>query len=547
MDPGGRFVTAARIRAYSQDGGTLLGVLPTIAGTLQFSVERGGMGGCSFTCLTADLDTLGARDSLIRVELETAPDTWVAVAAYCLRPPFRRDRVLGPETQCTATAVLQTWAGETVILPEYTLGDIPPGAGTDRGVGWMSTAYDPDADPNEAWGGAYEGTRTTFPTVSNTTGQPWPTGTGAAWISITGATDATERKMFRTSSAAPLTITTAGPVRVHIASDSRGTFYVASEPFDVTGGEPGKEPIVFDQWDMWMEPGEYACAMDTESLWDTGGDGWDPIIVAICTLVDGDPDEWLLVSNETDWVACRRDADPPDNEPPGPTPGAMLAYLVAEAQAREASGWAGVTLGFDAVDDSYAVAWPESATMIERMTRYGADTYLSLFNMIAEAEADIWMGPDLVLHAAPVQGDTSPVVTLENTDDPATSHIATMTDTTAKDPGSWACALTLQGWVTPSTFPTPRREYGLELGTAISRAVGARVLLSSLVENGRWDGSIRLAPAAPVPLVEFDVGDTIGITYGSGVPADVQVLTVSASTGESGDLLWDLEVVEFPS
>ena len=345
--------------------------------------------------------------------------------------------------QCVGTAVLERWASETVVLPEYSTGDIPQGAGTDRAVGWPSSAYDPDADPNEPWSGCYETARATYPTLSLTTGGAWPSGTGAEWISITGASDEAERKLFRTSSASPLTIATAGPIRVHLASDSPGTLYIAGEPvLDVSGGEPGKEPITFEQADMFLEAGEFACAYSTESIWDTGGDGVDPTIIAICSLdIDGDPDTWLLVSNETDWVACRRDQQPPDNNPPGPTPGATLTYMVAEAADRNATGWAGVTLDFDAVDDSYAVAWPTESTIIERLLRYGSDTYWAFFNMIAETdEADVWMGPDLVLHAAPKQGeDVSGSVTLTDAD------ISAMSDNYTPDAGTWVAALAWMG------------------------------------------------------------------------------------------------------
>lgn len=533
-------MTIARVRVYGPSGtGAALGVLPTEG--LSFSVERGGGGGCTFTALWDDLDALSAWDSVIHVELLTPPSTWTAVAAYALRPPFRRDAVGRPRVQCTAVALLEQWASETVILPEYSVGDIPRGAGTDRGIGWMSSAYDPDADPNEAWAGCYETTRATYPTLSLTTGGAWPSGTGAEWISVTGASDEAERKLFRTSSASPLTVATAGPVRVHLASDSPGTMYIAGEPvLDVQGGEPGKEPITFEQADMWLEAGDYACAFDTESIWDTGGDGVDPMIVAICSLdIDGDPDAWLLVSNGTDWVACRRDVDPPDNDPPGPTPGAMLDYLVTEAQDRAASGWTGVTLGFSATTDSYSDAWPTESTIIERVVRYGADTLWSLFQMFAESdECDVWMGPDLEVQAAAVQGETTAVTLTEE-------DIATMSDSRAADPGTWVAALALDGWITASAG-TPRREYGMEVGTALNRAVASRIVTTALAENGRWDGVATLKPTpSSIPLVGFNVGDTITITYAD-APTTVQVLSVTG-TALQASIEWQLELVELPA
>lgn len=519
-------VVIARVRVYTWDGQTLRGTLPTSG--LRFSVEMGGAGACEFTALADDLDTLTAWDSLLRVELETAPSTWTAVAAYALRPPFRRRRVGKPEVACKAVAVLEQWASETVMMPEYTVWDMPRGAGTERAIGWMSTAYDPTTDPNEAWDLCYEPSRSTFPTG-------WPTGTGAAWISATGATGETERKLFR----ATLTVTTAGPLRVYFTSDESATLYVGGEPvIETISTETGKNE--YHTAELFAYPGDLAVAVDTASSWDIGGDGVDPIAVAVCTLdSDGDPDTWLLVSNDTDWVACRRDDEPPDNEPPGPTPGAILEALYYEADARRATGWWFVSLGFDATDDSYATAWP--APVVERFTRYGSDTYWAVFQMLAESgECDVWMDPDLTLHAAPTQGqDLTATVTLTEAD------ITTMSDETGADEGSWAAGLARDGWVFGSTAG-PRREYALEIGTALSRAVADRVVAGSLAETGRWDGSARLAPtAADVPLIDYTVGDRIALDYAD-APTAVQVLSVSAEAG-AGGLLWDLELAEVPA
>lgn len=524
----------ARVRAYSADGSTLLGTLPTIG--LRFSVEVGGGGGCAFTALKDDLDTLGAWDSIIAVELELAPNDFWRAAVYALRPPFKRSRVGKQQVDCYAVSLLQAWADETVILPEYTVGDLPRGAGTERAIGWMSSAYDPATDPNEAWDGCYTTSRSVFPT-------DWPTASGADWISVTGATDTSERKLFR----ATLTITGGGPqlLRCFFTSDESGTLYVGGEPVIETSSlEMGRK--FFEVADLIALPGELAVAVDTATDFTKGGDGVDPIAVAICTVDDNnDPDTWLLVSNDTDWVACRRDDEPPGNEPPGPTPGAMLIALVDEAVARGASGWDAVTVDFSATADSRAAAWPSK--VVERFTRYASDSYYAVFQMLAEAtETDVWLVPgsdgslSLYLCAAPQQGSlgTPPSITLDESD------IVTMSDERAPTPGTWVAALARDGWVQGQSG-TPRREYGLELGTALSRAVADRVVAAGLAEVGRWDGSCRLAPGAPTPLLDFEVGDAITLDYAD-APTDVRVLSASATAGEGG-LLWDLELVEVPS
>jgi hypothetical protein len=116
-----------------------------------------------------------------------------------------------------------------------------------------------------------------------------------------------------------------------------------------------------------------------------------------------------------------------------------------------------------------------------------------------------------------------------------------MSDVFAPDEGSYAMALALDGW-TDSLATGIRREYGMEVGTAITRAVAKRVVDSALAENGRWDASCRLAPSAPQPLVAFVPGDRIALTYAD-APTAVQVLSVSATAG-GGGLLWDLELAE---
>ena len=521
----------ARVRVFDPTASTYRGVLPTVG--LQFSVEVGGGGGCSFDALKTDMDTLGAWDCVLLVDMFHAGD-WQAVGIYALRGPFRREKVGGPLVSCTGVGLLEAWASETVILPEYSTGSIPRGAGTDRGLGWMMTAYNPDADPAEAWAGCYETSRSTYPTQSLTGPDPWPTGTGALWISITGATDTSERKLFRTAQASPLSIATAGPIRVFTASDSPGVLYIAGEPvIRVEGGEPGKEPILFQHADLYMEPGTYAVAFDTSSIWDTGGDGVDPFICAICTLdADADPDTWVLVTNETDWVACRRDDEPPGDQPPGPTPGALIVALVDEAKARNATGWANVLYGFDGDVDYNDVAWP--GIVVERFVRYGMDTLWSVFQMLAETlEVDIWLTPSLRLRAAPRQGEDYDVAL-------APEHIASMSDTIGGHPGSWVAGLALDGWV-EAFRGSPRREWGMELGTAISMPVATRILHAALEQDNRWDGSARLAPAAPVPLYDFYPGDVLALDYFD-APTEVRVLSISATAGE-GTLLWDVELV----
>lgn len=517
----------ARVRAYSPDGGTLLGTLRTVG--MSFSIERGGKGSLTFDARTTHLDALGAWDSVLRVELETAPATWTAVAAFALRPSRSRERIGGPLVRCTANALLQHWAEHTLLFPEYGASTIPKRAGSERVIGWMASAYDPTSDPREAWDGVHASPRTAMPT-------DWPAGASADWISVTGASDESERKLFL----ATITLAHRRKVRLWFSGDEDADVYIAGEPVLSWSASEDQGEAFDGSVRMVLQPGTYAVAVDTNSVWSEGGDGTDPILLAMATIVDGSIGSWILESNTTDWVACRRDADPPGNEPPGPTPGAMLGYLIGEAQDRGAAGWAGVALGFDADVDSYGVDWPTA--IVERVLSLGSDTYQSVFDVLAaDDEVDVWLDPDLTLQAAPSQGqDLTATVTLTSAD------VAAGSDEWPDDDGTWVAAHGLAGWVHASAGTGLRLEYAIEVGTALSHAVAQRSADAAVAENGRWDGSLHMRGNPTfVPLVDFQVGDRVGLDY-LDAPVEVEVLSISATAGKGG-LMWDLEVAAVPA
>lgn len=524
-------MTLARLAVYDPTNTTYQGLLPPVTNTLSPSHEVGSAGSLKFTALASDLDAVDGWDSVVRLQIWDGT-TYVTGPAYAVRPPHTRDKVAPADIdspwQCDAVEVLEQWAGETLVLPEYVDQDMPPGAGTERGIGWMSSAYDPTTDPNEAWDGCYDTARTTMPT-------DWPSGTGAKWISITGASDSSERKLFR----ATLTVTVESLVKVWFHSDEEATLWLAGDPLITwsAGESQGKDPTATRF--LVLQPGTYAVGVDTRSVWDSEtGDGVDPVLVAIATIVDGDPDTWLLVSNEDDWVACRRDADPPGNEPPGPTPGAMIRYLVEEAQDRGVTGWAGVALGFDDLEDSYGQPW--STVVVERVCQVGSDTLWTVFQGLAEAnEVDVWMDGENILYAAPQQGTT---LTLTLGDD----AVASSSETRGGAPGTWCAALGRDGWVNGETGSPHRREFFMELGTALSRAISDRVVLAALNEGGRRDFRAKLIPVAgKVPLIHYKAGDTVPFGFGD-VDTTVIILSISASPGDGG-LLWEAELVEAPA
>lgn len=506
----------ARVRVGS--GGP---ILPTI--DLKFSDETGGSGSISFTALYGDLSSTGAFDpaTLLFLELEVSVGSWVAVMVYALRPPFRRKKVGVNTVECSGISVPEAWGSWTVFYPEYATSQMVTEAGTERGLGWMNTAYDWQNDPREAWDKCYEVSRSARPTEP-----PWPDGSGAKWISATGATTFSERKLFRSE----MTVTGTGPqmIRCYFSSDESATLWIAAEKvLETSDVEFGRNTTYFV--DVHLFPGTYAVGIDTKTHFTKGGDGVDPVILA-CAKVDdeGEPTSWVKVTDDT-WGACRRDdITGPNSNPPGPTPGAIIQDIIGEAVARGTCGWANVTFGFSGLVDSYGVPW---AVSTERLVRYGMDDYAQFFNALGETEADVWMTPGMVLHAAPKQGQVRGYTWTEN-------QIQSMSDVLAEDLGTAIMGLTTDGWVSAVTGGY-RRESGLEIGQALSLDLGKAVVASALTQINRWDASFTYVPGQ-VPFFDFTVGDRVTINY-RGLNLQARILSISARAGEGG-LLWSIEV-----
>lgn len=518
----------ARLDVHHNTTLAFVGTLPFRAETLKFSEEVGGSGSLEFEAEGSDLDALSAWDAVIRVKLETTSGTWVNGPAYVTRHEWTDHRGGFRTWKMSCRSLLEAMASETVVLPEYVVGTMPRRAGAQRGIGWMSSAYNPASDPDEAWDACYQTGRTTKP-------DGWPTGSGAEWISATGATDETEGKFFR----AWVTITGTAPrlTTWWLSSDESATLWIGGERIIETNSvETGKTE--FSKHSMVLYPGTYAVGVYTATHFSKGGDGIDPILVAGAVVdSEGDPSSWIAHSNDTNWVACRRDNEPPDDVPPGPNVGAILRYMVDEAKERNTSCWDAISYGFTAANDSYGVAWGD---ITERLYDYGHHSYWTLFQSLAESdEADVWLSPSLVLHAAPKQGQARSLTL-------TTTHLHEFHTKGTEGYGTWVMAQALDGWLYHQRSGVPRREYALELGEAITRPVGSKIAKRSLKDAWRWDGSGSLNPpqAGWRPYVDFFVGDRVNLDY-QAIERQVSITSLSAKAGEGG-LLWDIEVTEWP-
>lgn len=515
----------ARAKIYSQTGQTYLGTLPTQG--LRFSHAVGGSGDISFTAKQSTVDALGATNCTLRLELETSPGVWTECAQpYAIRPPARRQRVGDGLTQLTGTSLLDAWSLETVFFPEYVNGTILQGSSDTRGLGWMSSAYDPGSDPREDWDLLVVDDRAWMPTDGE-----WPAGTGADWITASGLNENTYRKLFLSSFT--ISGTARKAIRAYFSSDEAATLWIAGEQVLITDDlETGYKYT--HHADLVVEPGTYAVGIDTRTSITPGGNATDPVILAIATLdSNGAESDWILATG-AGWYACRRDTEGPGSEPPGPTPGSLIKILVNEAADRSAAGWAYVdTSSFSTTVDSNGSAWP---VCTERFVRNGMDTYKLFFDALAETESDIWLDNDLNLYAAPQQGVNNVSIVFDE------NNIVSMSDQETGDMGTVVVGLTLDGWVQRSVTGF-RREFGLELGQAISKQMGWRICDAALADAGRWDGTIKFkVVAGKVPYIDFGVGDEITIDYRD-VDRTARILSISAEAGEGG-LQWSLEVTD---
>jgi hypothetical protein len=515
------------VAVYGKTGVTRVGLLPVIG--LKFSEEVGGSGSCTFEALKSDLDTLSAWDAVIRIEIETAPGVWTMGPCYVTRHEYSH-KAGSLRYSMTCRGLLEAWADETVFLPEYVVSIMPKKSGAERGVGWMSSAYSTTGDPNEPWDRCYLTSRTTKP-------PDWPTGTNAEWISASGASSEMEAKYFRST----MTITGSASrlVRFYLSSDESATLWVAGERIIETNSvETGKDE--FSKADMVLFPGTYAIGIYTATHFTKGGDGMDPVIAAGAILNEaGDPSSWIMRTDDATWKACRRDTEPPDDIPPGPTPGQTLLYLIGEAKERDATGWDNVTYSFTNTHDSYGVPWVRD-DVAERMFRYGHHTYWAAFEAWAEAnEFDVWMNGDLVLRAAPRQGQARSGMTF------TTTHLRTFSTTGTEGYGTWVLAQAHDGWVYHAASG-PRREYAIELGEAITGPIASKIAKASLKDVWRHDGSGSLNPPQSgwMPYVDFKLGDWLRVTY-KDINQMFSVTSLSAIAGEGG-LLWDIEFTEYP-
>lgn len=521
----------AELRLYDQTGTTPLGVLP-VSG-LKWSDEVGGGGSVSFS---ARVDSLPSPDALDDCVVKVAVPLVDGAAPTEIAQPFAvrgNDRVLTgtPVVEARGESAFRVWASDAVVRPEFAGDKMPRSAGEQRGLSWVSSAYDPATDASESWSLLSVSSRTERPTEP-----AWPTGTGADWITATTAANG-DRKLFRSW----LTVASDNTlIRAYFSSDETATLWVGGEELIQTDDtETGRKYT--RTADRVFMAGTYAVAIDTATHVTKGGDGVDPVILAIAELDDdGDPSSWLLVTGASGWVATRRQITGPGSDPPGPTPGALVEMLAGEAAARGVSTWSGLTLDFDGDTDSDGVAW---STTEERIARYGFDSYLSLFDGLGDVACDMRVTPAGVLQARVFEGeDRSADVVLR-----VGAGARELRESLSPVVGTVVDAYTVDGWLTVKADPLAvgRRELALSLGSAPTLSQGERVASRALAElsDTRRDGVVSfVAHPGAVPYLDFWPGDTVSVDDGSGSVFTRRVLSLAGEG--SSPVSWVAELGE---
>lgn len=522
----------AELRLYDVTGVNRLATLP-VSG-LEWSDDVGGYGGVKFTASTLAVDPDALTDCVVKVATPlTAGAEPTEITAYAVRGNGRNP--VARTVDVSGNALLPVWSTDAVIRPEFGGDKMPRGSGEQRGLSWVSSAYDPATDPDEPWDLLSVSSRTTMPTEP-----AWPTGSGAQWITATTVANGL-RKLFRAWLVVPNDYTL---IRTYFSSDESATIWVGGEALIQTDNvEVGKKET--HKADRVFMAGTYAVAVDTATHVtprSEGGDGVDPILVAIAQINGvGDALSWLLVSDDS-WVATRRQITGPGSAPPGPTPGALVELLATEAADRGVTTWVGLTRDFDGALDSDGNPW---TTTEERIARYSFDTYLTFFDGLGDVACDMRITPELVLQARVFEGvdlstGPSPVILRPSV------GVKAYTETVQAITGTVADAYTVDGWITVTDLDaTVRREFVLSLGTAPSLSQGERVASEAIAEfsQERSDASIEfIATANAVPYQDFRPGDTVLVEASKGVYTARRILSLGGKG--TSPVTWTAELGE---
>lgn len=518
----------SEIRVYDRTGAGSYSVLPATG--IKWSWQLGGGGFLSLQAESraeplASAPTL-LDDCVIKVALPLAEPgtTLTEVAAFANRG---RAGTLwdGAGTQTReirgAGSLFTVWSQDAVLHPEGNA--IAQMSLPERYFGWMSTIYDP-ADDAGQWGTPTANAGQQDSTTGDRAGNPdgWPAELGDAYWITRGTLANGTRHLFIADCVVP----SACYLTVYFSADeSCAVYFGGSLVMQPSSSETGYTEM--STWSAYVQAGTYRVGIDKTSVVSRGGDGRDPVLLAVATNDDtGAVDDILLMTNTTDWQI--HTLDPVFGEPPSLTPGAIVIELAAQAAARGVETWDGLTLDFDATVDSAGIPWPIRE---ERAWRIGYDRHLDMLEGLGDQQFAPEIGPDLALRAWSARGtDRSATVTLATLDE-----VDRVGESGTGVAATYLPVETQDGWVIVEN-PTAaaahgRRESALSLGNAPSIAQGKRLgqkVLDDRLSKPETERAVEFyARTGSVPFVDFFLGDTVSLAVGASTTKGV-VLDMAA-------------------
>jgi hypothetical protein len=528
------------LRVYDRTGTGSYTVLP--AQGVGFSTSLGGGGFLTATAETR-AEPLATTPALlddcvvkVAVPLSEPGTTFTEVLAYA---PRGRNGTLwsgaGGQTReiRSAPTLFTQWSQDAILHPEGNA--IAQMTANERYFGWMSTIYDPTGD---GWGTPSDNAGTQGTAAAPRAGNPpdWPVELDDAYWITRGVTANGTRHLFIADCVVP----SACYLTVYYSSDESVAVYFGGTLIDqVSSSETGYQTM--GTWSAWVEAGTYRVGIDKTSIVSRGGDGRDPVLLAVATNDDvGAVDTVLLVTNTTDWQIFT--LDPLSGEPPSLTPGEIVTELHSQATARGVDTWAALTLGFTGAVDSDGLPWPVRE---ERVWRIAYDRHLDMIEGLGDLGLACDITPGLVLEGWSKRG----------TDVSGTVIIAALTEADEVDEsgvgviGTYMPVETQDGWVVVENAAAAtehgRRETALSLGNAPSIAQGRRLgqkVLDDRLSRPETEWVVQFyATARCTPFVDFNLGDTVTVDInGTGTPRVVLDIAGSADHTE-GIIRWTIK------
>lgn len=532
----------SELRVYNRLGGGTPVVIP--ATNVKWSWKLGGEGylSCSVDSRAEPLASQPRLldDCVVKVAIPlTEPGTSLTeVAAYAVRG---RNGTLwtgsgGKSRNVTGGSLFTIWSQDAVLHPEGN--SIEQMSLPERYFGWMSTIYDPSIDAGQ-WGTPSANAGKQKDATGVRAGNPdgWPEELGDAYWITRGSTANGTRHLFIANCSVP----SACYLTVYFSADETcAVYFGGSLIMQPSASENGYQTI--SRWSAWVEPGSYRVAIDKTSIVSRGGDGRDPVLLAVATNDDeGEVQTPLLFTNTSQWQVYT--TDPDGGTVPSLTPGAIVLELRSQAMARGVDTWSAITPDFTSTTDSDGKVWPIRE---ERAWRIGYDRHLDMIEGLGDQGLACEVTPNLTLKGWSARGtDRSATVTLATLDE-----ISTVEEAGTGVEATYLPVETQDGWVivqNPTAATTyGRRESALSLGNAPSTAQGKRLgqkVLDERLAVPETERTIKFyARAGSVPFQDFFLGDTVTLVVGSSTTKGVVLDLAVDQQSVEGIMAWTAKV-----